>query len=170
MMLKKVQKGFTLIELMIVVAIIGILAAVAIPAYQDYTIRARVTEGLALAASAKMNVSEIAAQGSNIADADGYQRGYTTPGASTNVSSVAIAAATGAVTITYTGRVQSGTPTLVLVPYNGTEAAPAALPDATAAFTPVADSIKWRCMANNATFGIGTAGSLESRYAPAECR
>ena len=47
------QKGFTLIELMIVVAIIGILAAVALPAYQDYTVRAKVTEGLSLASSAK---------------------------------------------------------------------------------------------------------------------
>jgi type IV pilus assembly protein PilA len=56
--MKKAQQGFTLIELMIVVAIIGILAAVAIPAYQDYTIRAKVTEGIGLAAAAKTSVSE----------------------------------------------------------------------------------------------------------------
>jgi len=56
--MKKVQQGFTLIELMIVVAIIGILAAVAIPAYQDYTKRANVTEGLGLASSAKVAVTE----------------------------------------------------------------------------------------------------------------
>ena len=54
----KLQKGFTLIELMIVVAIIGILAAIAIPAYQDYTIRAQVSEGLNLAAAAKAAVAE----------------------------------------------------------------------------------------------------------------
>ncbi len=57
-MLKQVQKGFTLIELMIVVAIIGILAAIAIPAYQDYTVRAQVTEGLNLAGDLKAAVAE----------------------------------------------------------------------------------------------------------------
>jgi type IV pilus assembly protein PilA len=58
-MRKTIQQGFTLIELMIVVAIIGILAAIAIPAYQDYTVRARVTEGLNLAAAAKAAVAEV---------------------------------------------------------------------------------------------------------------
>ncbi len=60
--MRKFQQGFTLIELMIVVAIIGILAAIAIPAYQDYTIRSQVTEGLSLASSVKTGVSEFYAQ------------------------------------------------------------------------------------------------------------
>jgi len=60
--MKTLQKGFTLIELMIVVAIIGILAAIAIPAYQDYTIRAQVSEGLTLASDIKAGVAEFAAQ------------------------------------------------------------------------------------------------------------
>jgi type IV pilus assembly protein PilA len=64
-MLKQVQKGFTMIELMIVVAIIGILAAIAIPAYTDYTIRSQVTEGLNLAAQVKAQVAEFVNQSGN---------------------------------------------------------------------------------------------------------
>ena len=57
-MMKRVQQGFTLIELMIVIAIVGILAAVALPAYQDYTVRAKLTEGIATSGEAKTNVTE----------------------------------------------------------------------------------------------------------------
>src|ERR1700723_4673646 len=64
-MLKQVQKGFTLIELMIVIAIIGILAAIAIPAYQNYTIRAQVTEGLTLGDGWKTAISEYYANTGN---------------------------------------------------------------------------------------------------------
>ncbi len=92
----KTQKGFTLIELMIVVAIIGILAAVAIPAYQDYTIRAKVTEGLNLASSAKVTVSENAFSGSNDLAA-----GWTFGGSSDIVASVVPESGSGVITVTY---------------------------------------------------------------------
>ena len=99
----KKQQGFTLIELMIVVAIIGILAAIAIPAYQDYTIRAQVSEGLNLAGGAKAAVSEYTM------DRGTFPTNNATAGLSTNtdikgkyVSGVEVAGA-GLITVTYGG-------------------------------------------------------------------
>ena len=108
--MKAVQKGFTLIELMIVVAIIGILAAIAIPAYQDYTIRAQVTEGLNLAAAVKTGVAEYYAQNGTWPTcmttggcAAGLSLGLANDPSGKYVSDIALGAGTGQIVITYLG-------------------------------------------------------------------
>ena len=163
----KLQKGFTLIELMIVVAIIGILAAIAIPAYQDYTIRAQVSEGMNLAAAAKAAVAETYLNRGK-APATRTAAGMSPNGTDTSGKYVdEIRVANGVITIVYgnEANTQIVNKTLELVPY--------VTPD---------QSVAWRCgdalqpsgtstmpSANAWTGGTLVSGAL-TRYLPAACR
>jgi len=160
---RSVQKGFTLIELMIVVAIIGILAAVALPAYQDYTVRAKVSEGLALAGSAKTAVAENAANGAP------FKSGWSAPGQTKNVDKIEISDTTGEITITYMSTIDSGH-TLILSPRDGGSASTQGLQGTTTSSTiPTAGSISWNCNSVGSS-KQGSKGTIQDKYVPAECR
>lgn len=169
-MMRSIQKGFTLIELMIVVAIIGILAAVALPAYQDYTVRAKVTEGLSLAGASKTAVAENAANGAS------FSNGVTAPAATKNVTSVVIADADGGITITYNSTLSGNTAkTVILQPIdgasNGTTFTKLSSASASTSNVPTTGSISWLCTsAGSPTRSAITNGTMDAKYVPANCR
>ena len=148
-MMKK-QQGFTLIELMIVVAIIGILAAIAIPAYQDYTVRSKVTEGVNMAAAAKTSVAD-AWNSLGTMPINAQQAGLDTTPANYSTQYVDSMAFTGAgtngtITITFNGGNLgiTGTPTVIFL----------------GAADPGVGKVEWDCK----------TGTLDDKYRPANCR
>jgi type IV pilus assembly protein PilA len=163
-MMKSVQKGFTLIELMIVVAIIGILAAIAIPAYQDYLIRTQVSEGLTMAAAAKAGVSEFYANRGEW-PADNSEAGLGSPSSINGKFVSGIEINNGGITVTY-----------------GHEANKTNLFGKTVGLTPGASAngdVIWRCgnptndpsgWANGQTSATSGQTTVAGKYLPSSCR
>ncbi len=148
--MKRMQQGFTLIELMIVIAIIGILAAVAVPQYQDYTIRTKVGECINLAAAAKTAVAETAQALGGLATVTATNTGFQDPGPTDYCQSISVGA-NGVITIVAGGSkgtgaaAGAGEPTITLTPALGAGGG----------------AITWTCAVDDAA---------KNKYVPANCR
>ena len=154
--MKRVQQGFTLIELMIVVAIIGILAAVALPAYQDYTIRARVSEAVLATSQCRTAISEVYQSAANGTVIGGNNWGCGEGSTTTQYVSGIATDADGAITVTTSANGALGaaaSKTLTLTPKNaaGTTLTVASIPTQVAGF---------KCQ----------PGSMPAKYLPGSCR
>ena len=163
--MKAVQKGFTLIELMIVIAIIGILAAIAIPAYQNYTIRSQVTEGLSLADGWKTSISEFYAQNGTMPSS------WSSAGSATSI--------VGAATVgKYVSSITVQTGGQIVIAYGGSQANKNLPVGATLALTPGLDAnndVVWVCGTASVPTGVTLQGgtttgtSVSAQYLPASC-